>query len=109
VTAPKLPIPSSSGYATISLSTFVAIAVIVKHLWVPKKYWVWVPNWNAVGLVSTPIPIERTGVISAPASGLHRSWDAILNCHGLWFPLCIYMVEKKPKGESPPTTLAVFG
>src|SRR5260370_36247227 len=54
VTAPKLPIPPSSGYAAIGLSIFVAIAVVAKHLWVPKKYWVWIPNWNAVGLVSTP-------------------------------------------------------
>ena len=53
VTAPKLPIPPSSGYTAIGLSVFVVIAVIVKHLWVPTKYWAWLPNWNAVGLVST--------------------------------------------------------
>lgn len=22
----------------------------MKHLWIPRKYWVWIPNWNAVGL-----------------------------------------------------------
>ena len=53
VTAPKLPVPPSSGYTAIGISIFVAIAVLVKHLWIPKKYWVWIPNWNAVGLVST--------------------------------------------------------
>jgi len=50
VTAPSLPVPSSSGYTAIGISIFAAIAVVVKHLWVPRKYWVWLPNWNAVGL-----------------------------------------------------------
>ncbi|KAG8955125.1 hypothetical protein FRC04_009582 [Tulasnella sp. 424] len=50
VTAPKLPIPPSSGYTAIGLSILAAICVIVKHLWIPRKYWHWVPNWNAIGL-----------------------------------------------------------
>ncbi|KAK7676399.1 hypothetical protein QCA50_011467 [Cerrena zonata] len=50
VTAPKLPIPPSSGYTAIAISIFAAISVVVKHLWIPKKYWQYVPNWNAVGL-----------------------------------------------------------
>ena len=24
----------------------------MKHLWIPKRYWQFVPNWNAIGLVS---------------------------------------------------------
>jgi uncharacterized oligopeptide transporter (OPT) family protein len=50
VTAPSLPVPASSGYTAIGLSVFAAIAVVVKHLWVPQKHWHWFPNWNAVGL-----------------------------------------------------------
>ncbi|CAL1699061.1 unnamed protein product [Somion occarium] len=50
VSSPKLPIPASSGYTAIGISIFAAISVVVKHLWIPKKYWVYVPNWNAVGL-----------------------------------------------------------
>ncbi|KAI0674813.1 OPT oligopeptide transporter [Trametes maxima] len=60
VTSPKLPIPSSSGYTAIGLGIFVVISVIVKHLWVPKKYWQYIPNWNAVGLafVAPQIPFS---------------------------------------------------
>lgn len=50
MTAPTLPIPPSSGYTAIGLSIFAALTVIVKHLWIPHKYWAWVPNWNAIGL-----------------------------------------------------------
>ncbi|KAI0821904.1 oligopeptide transporter [Trametes gibbosa] len=50
VTAPKLPIPKSSGYTAIALGIFAVISVVAKHLWIPKKHWHWVPNWNAVGL-----------------------------------------------------------
>jgi len=50
VTSPKLPIPSSSGYTAIGLGIFSVISVLAKHYVIPKKYWVYVPNWNAVGL-----------------------------------------------------------
>ncbi|KAI0676232.1 oligopeptide transporter [Trametes maxima] len=50
VSSPKLPIPASSGYTAIGLGLFAVASVVVKHLWVPKKYWQYIPNWNAVGL-----------------------------------------------------------
>ena len=50
VVAPKLPIPSSSGYTAIALGIFAVATTVAKYLWLPKKYWAWVPNWNAVGL-----------------------------------------------------------
>lgn len=50
VTAPKLPIPPSSGYTAIGLGILSVITLIVKTYWVPKKYWKFIPNWNAVGL-----------------------------------------------------------
>jgi uncharacterized oligopeptide transporter (OPT) family protein len=53
VTASSLPVPSSSGWTAIGISIFAAASVVVKHLWIPRKYWVWFPNWNAIGLVSS--------------------------------------------------------
>ncbi|THV04736.1 oligopeptide transporter [Dendrothele bispora CBS 962.96] len=50
VSSPKLPVPPSSGYTAIGLGVFSVICVVIKHLWVPKKYWHYIPNWNAVGL-----------------------------------------------------------
>ncbi|CCA76487.1 related to permeases-unknown function [Serendipita indica DSM 11827] len=50
VTAPSLPIPASSGWTAIALAIVTAVSVVAKHLWLPRKYWVWFPNWNAVGL-----------------------------------------------------------
>ncbi|KAF5330038.1 hypothetical protein D9611_010470 [Ephemerocybe angulata] len=50
VTAPKLPIPPSSGYTAIGLGIASVITVLIKHFLVPKKYWGYVPNWNAIGL-----------------------------------------------------------
>ena len=50
VVAPELPIPSSSGYTAIALAIVSVASVVAKHLWLPKKYWGYVPNWNAVGL-----------------------------------------------------------
>ncbi|KAG5643400.1 hypothetical protein DXG03_000978 [Asterophora parasitica] len=50
VSSPNLPIPSSSGYTAIALGIFSVVALVIKTYWIPKKYWVYVPNWNAVGL-----------------------------------------------------------
>ncbi|KAH8087157.1 oligopeptide transporter [Cristinia sonorae] len=50
VTSPKLPIPPSSGYTAIGLAIAAVLTAVVKHLFIPKKYWVYVPNWNAIGL-----------------------------------------------------------
>lgn len=50
VSSPKLPVPSSSGYTAIGLGVAAVLTVVAKHFLVPKKYWPWLPNWNAVGL-----------------------------------------------------------
>ncbi|KAF8893198.1 oligopeptide transporter [Gymnopilus junonius] len=50
VTSPKLPIPKSSGYTAIALGIFSILSLIVRNYFIPKKYWHYVPNWNAVGL-----------------------------------------------------------
>ncbi|KAG6846138.1 hypothetical protein H0H93_015782 [Arthromyces matolae] len=50
VSAPHLPIPSSSGYTSIALGIASVLTVLAKHYLIPKKYWMYIPNWNAIGL-----------------------------------------------------------
>ncbi|TFK73351.1 oligopeptide transporter, partial [Pluteus cervinus] len=50
VTSPKLPIPKSSGYTAIVLSLISVLTLLVRNYLIPKKYWHWIPNWNAIGL-----------------------------------------------------------
>lgn len=50
VTSPKLPISSSSGYTAIALGLTAVLSVCLKHWVIPRKYWIYVPNFNAVGL-----------------------------------------------------------
>ncbi|KAG8840181.1 hypothetical protein FRB91_006450, partial [Serendipita sp. 411] len=50
VTARDFPVPPSSGYTAIALAIVAGVSVVAKHLWLPRKYWAWFPNWNAVGL-----------------------------------------------------------
>lgn len=59
VSSPKLPVPPTSGYTAIGLGIAAVITVVAKHFWIPKKYWSYVPNWNAFGLVS-PFPVDRS-------------------------------------------------
>ncbi|KAH9940539.1 OPT oligopeptide transporter [Epithele typhae] len=60
VALPSLPIPSSAGFTAIGLGVFTIASVVIKHLWVPKRYWIYIPNWNAVGLafVAPQIPFS---------------------------------------------------
>lgn len=53
VSSPKLPVPPTSGYTAIGLGIAAALTVVVKHLWIPREYWSYIPNWNAIGLVSS--------------------------------------------------------
>ncbi|KAG6895581.1 hypothetical protein C0992_000543, partial [Termitomyces sp. T32_za158] len=50
VSSPNLPIPPSSGYTAIALGIASVITVVAKHYWIPKKYYSYIPNWNAIGL-----------------------------------------------------------
>lgn len=45
-----MPIPPSSGYTAIALGVASVLTLIVKHRFIPRKYWGYVPNWNAIGL-----------------------------------------------------------
>jgi uncharacterized oligopeptide transporter (OPT) family protein len=58
VSSQKLPVPPTSGYTAIGLSIAAVLTVIAKRFWIPEKYWSYVPNWNAIGLVSS-LPTDR--------------------------------------------------
>ncbi|KAG7095440.1 hypothetical protein E1B28_006189 [Marasmius oreades] len=50
VTSPTLPVSRSSGYTAVAMGVFCVVSTCIKHWFVPKKYWIYIPNWNAVGL-----------------------------------------------------------
>ncbi|XP_006463464.1 hypothetical protein AGABI2DRAFT_208266 [Agaricus bisporus var. bisporus H97] len=50
VTSPRLPVPTSSGITAICLAIASALTIAAKHYLIPKKYHMWIPNWNAIGL-----------------------------------------------------------
>ncbi|KIL64122.1 hypothetical protein M378DRAFT_178959 [Amanita muscaria Koide BX008] len=50
VTSSELPIPKTSGYTAIGLGIAAVLTLVLKIFFIPRKYWVYVPNWNAVGL-----------------------------------------------------------
>jgi uncharacterized oligopeptide transporter (OPT) family protein len=45
-----LPIPRSSWITAICLGLLSSLVIIVRHNWIPHKYWAYVPNMNAIGL-----------------------------------------------------------
>ncbi|KAF9567161.1 OPT oligopeptide transporter [Agrocybe pediades] len=73
VTSPKLPIPSSSGYTAIGLAIASVITLVVKKFWIPKKYWGYVPNWNAVGLAFV-VPQVYYSIAMAIGSSFNYFW-----------------------------------
>lgn len=54
VTSDKLPITLSSGITAIVLGVIAIITVVIKRVFLPKKYHKFVVNWNAVGLGTFP-------------------------------------------------------
>jgi hypothetical protein len=52
VSSSKLPVPPTSGYTAIGLGLAAVLTVVAKHFLIPKTYWSYIPNWNAIGLVS---------------------------------------------------------
>ncbi|KAF9010107.1 oligopeptide transporter [Cyathus striatus] len=73
VTLPKLPIPASSGYTAIALGLFSVVCLVVKHYWIPQKYWTYVPNWNAVGLAFV-VPQVYYSIAMAVGSIFNYVW-----------------------------------
>ncbi|RDB27912.1 hypothetical protein Hypma_002189 [Hypsizygus marmoreus] len=73
VASPSLPIPPSSGYTAIALGIFSVICLLIKHIWIPKKYWGYVPNWNAVGLAFV-VPQVFYSIAMAVGSTINFFW-----------------------------------
>ncbi|KAI4528915.1 OPT oligopeptide transporter protein-domain-containing protein [Schizophyllum commune] len=73
VSSPVLPIPSSSGYTAIAFAIFSALQVAVKHLWIPRRYWQWLPNWNAIGLAFV-VPQAYYGIAMFAGATFNWIW-----------------------------------
>ncbi|KIO17519.1 hypothetical protein M407DRAFT_228119 [Tulasnella calospora MUT 4182] len=110
VTAPKLPIPPSSGYTAIGLSILAAICVVAKHLWIPRKYWHWVPNWNAIGL-GFVVPQTFYAVAMGFGSIMYYAWEiknpAQFDMYG--FPLAAGLLAGEGLGGVVQALLTVAG
>jgi len=49
------------------------ISLAVKHFFIPKKYWNWFPNWNAVGLAFV-VPQVYYSIAMAIGSVFNYIW-----------------------------------
>lgn len=74
VLSPKLPIPASSGFTAIGLAIAAALTVAVKHFYIPRKYWAYIPNWNAIGL-GFVVPQTYYSLIMAVAASINWWWE----------------------------------
>jgi OPT family oligopeptide transporter len=110
VTGDKLPISPSAGYTAIGISIFVGIAVVVKHLFIPQKYWVYVPNWNAVGLAFV-VPQLQYSIAMAFGSILSYYWIKKYprNYDMYMFPLSAGLLAGEGLGGVFQALLAVAG
>ncbi|KAH8646364.1 OPT oligopeptide transporter [Xylariales sp. PMI_506] len=66
VTGETFPVPRSSGITAIILGLFSALLIVAKYLWIPKQYYPYIPNMNAVGLAFT---LPQTQYSTAMAVG----------------------------------------
>ncbi|KIM46755.1 hypothetical protein M413DRAFT_261954 [Hebeloma cylindrosporum] len=73
VTSPKLPIPASSGYTAIALGIVSVATLLVRNYLIPKKYWGYVPNWNAIGLAFV-VPQVYYSIAMAVGSSVNYFW-----------------------------------
>lgn len=70
MTAPKISIPPSSAWFTLFLAITTVAVIIVKKVWIPPKYHIWVPNMMSVGLAF---------VILDPAIAVAMALGAVFN------------------------------
>ncbi|KAF7426231.1 hypothetical protein PC9H_008598 [Pleurotus ostreatus] len=73
VSAPRLPIPPSSGYTAIGLAIAAVLTVLAKYYLIPKKYWGYIPNWNAIGLAFV-VPQVFYSIAMAVGSTVNYFW-----------------------------------
>ncbi|KAF5310734.1 hypothetical protein D9619_007896 [Psilocybe cf. subviscida] len=74
VTAPKLPISRSSGLTSIGLGIAAVLTLVIRNLFIPKKYWGYVPNWNAIGLAFV-VPQVYYSIAMAVGSVFNHIWQ----------------------------------
>ncbi|PPQ96836.1 hypothetical protein CVT26_006005 [Gymnopilus dilepis] len=74
VTSPKLPIPKSSGYTAIGLGIASVVTLVIRNFFIPKKYWCYVPNWNAIGLAFV-VPQVFYSLAMAAGSTFNLVWQ----------------------------------
>ncbi|KAF9509733.1 hypothetical protein BS47DRAFT_1396579 [Hydnum rufescens UP504] len=101
----------SSGYTAIALSIVAAITVLVKHLYIPaNSTWVYVPNWNAIGLAFI-VPQIYYPLIMAIAATVNWFWErgspSSFDMYG--FPLASGLVAGEGIGGVMVAILAVAG
>ncbi|KAF8342899.1 oligopeptide transporter [Cantharellus anzutake] len=110
VLAKTLPIPPSSGYTAIALSVVAALTVYAKHFYIPRKYWVYVPNWNAIGLAFV-VPQVYYPLIMAVGATINWLWErkspSSFDLYG--FPLAAGLVAGEGIGGVMSAILAVAG
>jgi len=73
VASPKLPIPPSSGYTAIGLGIASVLTLVVRKFFIPKQYWGYVPNWNAIGLAFV-VPQVFYSIAMAVGSSVNYFW-----------------------------------
>lgn len=66
VSSPHLPVTLSSGMTAVGLAICASICHIGRF-YLPPKYSVWIPNWNAVGLAFV-VPQVYYGIGESPLS-----------------------------------------
>lgn len=73
MTAPEISIPPSSAWFTLFLGIAAVTVTMVKKIWVPQKYQIWVPNMMSVGLAF---------VVMDPQIAVAMAFGAIFNAIG---------------------------
>ena len=103
-------VPPSSGYTAIALSVAAVATVILKHFYIPRKYWVYVPNWNAVGL-GFVLPEVYYPLIMTVAATLNWVWErrgpGSFELYG--FPLSAGLVAGEGMGGVMNAILSIAG
>ncbi|KAF8335067.1 oligopeptide transporter [Cantharellus anzutake] len=110
VLANTLPIPPSSGYTAIALSMVAGVAIIVKHVYIPRRHWAYVPNWNAVGLAFILPQVYYPMIMSVGATVNHvwqRKNPGSFDLYG--FPLAAGLIAGEGMGGVMDAILAIAG
>jgi uncharacterized oligopeptide transporter (OPT) family protein len=117
VSQPKLPVTLSSGMTAVGLSIVASICHIGRF-YLPPKYAIWIPNWNAVGLAFV-VPQVYYGIAMAVGSIFAMVWVRIFLFSTLFlFPFTVRIADPLSSfllafaffsGATPPPVLGGLG